>query len=512
MPTRLMELDAGYVDPATGAPRPGAPLGALLTAQASRAPDRPAVTFGEITWSFLDLDQRANRRARQLAEQGLRQGDRIVVSLPNSVEFIDCCFAVWKLGATVCPVSHRLLPEELTAIMALAGPAAILVGTAGPRSERTIIITGAPPPSLSDQPLPPCSTRPGRILCSGGSTGRPKLIVDPSASSWGPEKVGYRRPSGCTVMSAGPLYHSSPFSNTLYPIAQGSHAVCMERFDAEEWLRAIARHRVEYVNCVPTMMTRAMKLEPAVSAEIDLSSVKVLIHMASPCPHETKRWWIRKLGADKVLELYGGTERIGLTLITGDEWLEHPGSVGQASPGDEIVISDESGRELPSGEIGEVHFRKSDGPGKTYEYIGAASRLSGDLDSYGDMGWLDDDGYLYIADRRTDMVVVGGVNVYPAEVEAILDSMPGVMSSAVIGLPDPDRGNRLHAIVELEGSNVAPDSRTFLANLGEHLKGPRQVRSVEFTHDRIRDDAGKVRRSALRDARLPSAGADRSSG
>jgi bile acid-coenzyme A ligase len=343
-------------------------------------------------------------------------------------------------------------------------------------------------------------------MSSGGSTGRPKLVVDPYASTWGEEKAGYRRWPRCIISVASPFYHAGPFASVCYALSQGSHVVAMERYDPEQWLRSIAHHRVDYVYTVPTIMTRISKLDRAVVDSVDLSSIRILLHMAAPCPPETKRWWIDLLGPERVLELYGGAERIGLTLIDGNEWLAHPGSVGKAAPGDEIVITDEAGKPLPAGEIGEVNFRKDVGTGTTYSYIGAEPRIRGDLDSYGDMGWLDEDGYLHIADRRTDMVVIGGVNVYPAEVEHVIDGLPGVLCSAVIGLPDADLGNRLHAIVELEEGEAEPDGQQFLAGLHKQLVGFKRPRSVEFTHERIRDDAGKVRRSALRAARLDNNG------
>jgi bile acid-coenzyme A ligase len=499
---------ADFIDPRelidleTGQPRDGAPLGAVLGAHARARPESPAVTFGNETITFAELELRANRRARQLTELGIGQDDRVIVSMPNSPEFVDCVFAVWKLGATVCPISHRLADEEFAAIAELAEPAAVL----SDRPKRVpmihqIAISGPPPDHPSPDPLPPRFATPGRIIGSGGSTGRPKLIVDPYPSAWGPEKAGYRRPTRCTLHVASPFYHAGPLATVFYGLAQGSHVVGSERFDAVEWLREIERHRVDYVYTVPTIMTRITKLDRAFTDSVDLSSITYMLHMAAPCPHETKRWWIDRIGPEKVLELYGGAERIGLTLIDGNEWLAHPGSVGKAAPGDEIVITDEQGNPLPPGEIGEVNFRKQAGPGTTYSYIGAETRIRGDLDSYGDMGWLDDDGYLYIADRRTDMVVIGGVNVYPAEVEKVIDSLPGVLCSAVIGLPDGDLGNRLHAIVELQPGAEPPEEQSFLARLHERLLGFKRPRSVEFTHERIRDDAGKVRRSALREAR-----------
>jgi bile acid-coenzyme A ligase len=492
------------VDAETGQPIAGTPLGTLLSAHAALTPDRPAVTFGEATTTYAALDAAANRRARQLAALGVGQDDRVAIALPNSLAFLECAFAVWKVGATVCPISEKLTASEFAAIIELMQPAAVLVNDRGRwDGSGAVLVQGPSPAALPDAPLSPKAARRGRILPSGGSTGRPKLIVDPYPSAWGPEKAGFRRPLDATLLIASPLCHSGPFSAALYALAQGSHVVGMERFEPMPWLAAIARHRADYVYAVPTMMTRIMKLDPAITAGADLSSIDTLLHMAAPCPPETKRWWIDRLGRpEKVLEVYGGTERIGLTTIDGAEWLRRPGSVGKPIPGDEAVIVDDAGATLPPGEIGEVRFRKTNRSAPTYAYIGSATRISGGLDSYGDMGWMDGDGYLYIADRRTDMVLLGGVNVYPAEIEAVIDSLPGVLGSAVIGLPDGDMGNRLHAIVELDAGLARPDPDVFAAGLREQLSGLKCPRSFEFTTERIRDDAGKVRRSALREARL----------
>ena len=495
------------IDPETGQPVTGAPLGAVLSAHAALSPDSPALSFGELTTSFAELDTLANRRAHQLAEHGIGQDDRVIVSMANSVEFVECVFAVWKLGGTICPVSHRLTEAEFAAIVELAEPAAVLCD-AGVRavSVPQLLLDGPPPATLPDDPLPPAWARPGRILGSGGSTGRPKLVVDPYASTWGPEKGGYRRWPRAKLSVASPFYHAGPNATVFFGLSQGAHVVGMEKFDPLQWLTDIERHALDYIYTVPTIMTRISKLDRSIVEGFDLSSVRTLLHMAAPCPPDTKRWWIDLLGPEKVLELYGGAERIGLTLIDGNEWLARPGSVGRAAPGDEIVITGEDGAPLPPGEIGEVNFRKQAGPGTTYSYIGAEPRIRGELDSYGDMGWLDADGWLFIADRRTDMVVIGGVNVYPAEVESAIDALPGVLGSAVIGLPDPDLGNRLHAIVELEPGAQAPGEEEFLAALRDRLLGFKRPRSVEFTRERIRDNAGKVRRSALRQARLEQAG------
>ena len=496
------------IDQTTGKPIDGSPLGLLLTEQARLRGDAPAFTIGAVTTSFADLERLANRRARHLQAFGLKAGDQVVLAMPNRIEFIECAYALWKIGAVPCPVSHRMAQSEFGEVLALSGPACV-IGTKAIATGRVslydIDAMTPLPASLCDDPMPHAISTPGKILNSGGSTGRPKLIVDPIPSIWGPDKLGRDRHPGMTLLNPSPLYHSAPFNTCTMALAEGTHVICMERFDAGDWLATIEQYLVDYAYVVPTMMSRIARLPEKVTASAELSSIKTLLHMAAPCPPDIKRWWIARLGGGKVVEVYGGTERIGVTSIDGSEWLRHPGSVGKAAVGQEIVIADALGVPLPVGEIGEIHFRKPGGVPQSYAYIGAQDRKRGDTDSFGDMGWLDQDGYLYIADRRTDMVLVGGVNVYPSEIEAAVETIPGVLCCAVIGLPDSDMGNRLHAIVELaDGAPEPSDAAVFLQPAADLLSGLKRPRSVEFTRERIRDDTGKVRRSALREARVQS--------
>lgn len=487
-----------------GQPVANAPLGALLTSHALATPLAPALSIGGRDWTFAELDARANRRAHQLSEAGVGKSDRVMIAMPNRVEFVEAVFATWKLGAIPCPASWRLAPEELIDLVTMLEPR-IVVGTSRLSVAGAVVIDIDQPVSepISDAPLPPLAVAPGKIVNSGGSTGRPKLIIDPRPSAWGADKEGRSRPPRIVLLNPGPLYHSAPFSYVAMSLAQGSHVVCMDRFDAVEWLRTVERYQPSFAYMVPTMMARVAKLPRELTVAADLSSIKTLLHMAAPCPPDIKRWWIERIGPDRVLEVYGGSERIGATLITGTEWLEHPGSVGRAALGEEIIILSEEGEPLPQGEIGEIYFRRAVSPGSQYGYIGADTRIRDDLDSFGDLGWLDREGYLYIADRRTDMVTVGGANVYPAEIEAAIESLPGVLCAAVIGLPDADMGNRIHAIVELDAEQPEPvDGLAFLAPALTKLSGLKRPRSLEFTRERVRDDAGKLRRAALRAQRL----------
>jgi bile acid-coenzyme A ligase len=239
-----------------------------------------------------------------------------------------------------------------------------------------------------------------------------------------------------------------------------------------------------------------------VRRKYDVSSLKTLWHLAAPCPVWLKEAYIEWLGADVIWELYGGTEGQGGTVITGPEWLVHKGSVGKPNATCEIKIVDDQGNTLPPGVVGEVFMRPKAGPGTTYRYIGAeAKSMAGGWESLGDMGSMDADGYLYLSDRQTDMILSGGANIYPAEVEAAIDALPGVRSSAVIGLPHEDLGNYVHAIVDAPGGAVTKDA--LLAHLTERLVRYKLPRTVEFVDEPLRDDAGKVRRKALRADRLP---------
>ncbi len=496
-------MTGDWIDPASGQPREGTPLGMALTAQALATPERLAMTIGGQSWTFSTFEELANQRARDLLSKGIEAGDRVILSMPNRVDYLLCAFALWKIGATPCPVSERLTEPEFRAIVDLSGARHVIGSASLPASAACLHDVDAPiAAALSDAPLPPAIARPGKIANSGGSTGRPKLIVDPRPSVWGPDKEGCRRGPRHVLLNPGPLYHSGPFNTTAMALAQGTHIVCMERFDAGQWLALVERHCVTYAYMVPTMMTRIARLPRSMTDAADLSSIETLLHMAAPCPPDVKRWWIERIGADHVWEVYGGTERIGVTIIGGREWLAHPGSVGRPPAGQEIEIVGDDGAPLSPEEIGDIRFRKAGGPGTTYVYIGSEHRIAGDTDSFGDMGWLDRDGYLYIADRRTDMILVGGVNIYPAEIEAAIETMPGVLCCAVIGLPDADLGNRVHAIVELAPDAAIPDPVDFLAALPAQATGLKRPRSVEFAHAPIRDQAGKVRRSALRAARL----------
>jgi bile acid-coenzyme A ligase len=479
------------------------PLGVLVGRLAQADPHRPAVTCGPLTRSRVELDTRTNRLARAYHELGVRPDSFVTIGLPNGIEFYEATVATWKLGATPQPISSRLPATERRAIIDLANPSLVVgVDPAETLGRPTVPPGFEPDPALPCDPLPPVIAASFKAPTSGGSTGRPKLIVATQPATW--ESVeGFatllRIPADGVHLVTGPLYHNGPFVTSVLALLRGNHLVVMPRFDAATALALVQQHRVDWMYAVPTMMHRIWRLPESERRRYDVSSLRVVFHMAAPCSAWLKQAWIDWLGGERVLELYGGTEAQAFTVITGDEWLAHRGSVGRPVLG-EMRVLDAGGRELPPGEVGEIWMRRGPDAEPSYRYIGAeAKSRPGHWESLGDMGWNDADGYLYLADRDTDMILVGGANVYPAEVEAALDEHPQIVSSCVIGLPDDEYGNVVHAIVQ----TITPLTT---AELDEHLRsrlaGYKRPRTYEFVAEPLRGDDGKVRRSALRAQRV----------
>jgi len=465
-----------------------------LAGHAAAKPDGVALVVGDESCSWRELDRRSTQLAHLFRARGVVRGDFGSVGLRSGSDFVIACFAAWKLGAIPQPISWRLPAAEREAILEQAKPA-LVVDEAG-RAALRADAARAPAEPLPDQ------TSPSRqALASGGSTGRPKLIVDALPAEIDPTVPFYGNAPGTTVLVPGPLYHAAGFVNTHTTLLLGGTVVLMTRFDARQALELIERHRVEWVSFVPTMLQRIWRLDAEERDRFDLSSLRRVVSSGSPCPPWLMEALIGWLGPERIWNAYGGTERIGGTLISGTEWLAHPGSVGRPTGDRKIRILDEQGRDLPPGEIGEVYMMPPGGQGSTYRYIGATSRATSDgWESLGDLGRVDEDGYLYLTDRRTDMIVSGGSNVYPAEVEAALAAHPSVVTSAVIGLPDDDLGQRVHAIVQVESE--PPDEDALRAHLTEHLARYKIPRSFEFVTAPLRDESGKVRRSALRAERM----------
>jgi len=484
------------------APDPDPPsIGAALATVAARKPEQWAVKCRDETCSWNDLHRRTNRIARGLLARGVRHGDFLTIALPNSIGFVEAFYAAWKIGATPQPVSWRLPLAEMKAIADLANSPIVVNDTPLDIGRPVVPIAELLALSNDDSDLPDVISPSWKAPTSGGSTGRPKLIVagTPGVIQEGGATMWSIKPDDVVLMP-GPLYHNGPLVTAFPALMMGAQLVIMSKFDAEETLRLIEKHRATWVYLVPTMMGRIWRLPKEVREKYDLSSLCTLWHLAAPCPAWLKEEWINWLGPDVIWELYGGTEGVAATIISGSEWLTHRGSVGRIALGGAIEAFAPDGKMLPRGETGEIFMKLRPDQPSSYRYIGAETRaLDGGWESIGDIGWLDADGYLYLADRRTDLILVGGANVYPAEVEAVIDEHPLVQSSCVIGVPDDDLGSRVHAIVQPRPGLTQGELEVHLADRLVRYKMPR---SIEFVAEPLRDDAGKVRRSQLRDERI----------
>ena len=471
----------------------------VFRSHAERDPDRPALTVaGERTRTWAEVYEDATRTARQLADLGTGVGDMVTIAFPNSEAFVLTTIACWLLGAIPQPVSSKLPGRELEEIVALAD-SRVVAGVDADRVPRraTLPPDFVPDPSIDASPLPDAVAPSWKAPTSGGSTGRPKLILAGTPSTTDPEARTVFTTRGGTIVMPGPLYHNGPFVWSSEQLRTGGHLVLLRRFDPVDTLRAVDEHDAETLYLVPTMMQRIWKLDPAERERFDLSSLTRIWHLAAPCPPWLKEEWIRWMGPERIIELYAGTEAQAATVITGAEWLERRGSVGRPTSG-RIKIVRPDGTDAVPGEHGEVYLQPAEGA-TTYRYVGAeATRTDDGWETLGDMGWMDEDGYLYLGDRKKDMILTGGANVYPAEVESAIDRHPQVLSSAVIGLPDDDLGQRIHAIVHTDGE---VDEDELRAHLIEEIVRYKIPRSFEFVDVPVRDDAGKVRRSLLAEHR-----------
>ncbi len=467
-------------------------------------PNRPALTCGTDSLTRAELVAHGDHLAVHLAGLGVKEGDMVTVAVPNSIDWFIAYLAIWRLGAIPQPISARLPQREVDALLDLAQPSAVVGLEAAAVGGRAHVPLGFRAPAVDASHLPDRVSSAWKAPTSGGSTGRPKLIVsgDPALfDTEAPPALALGR-DGCLVMP-GPLYHNGPAVWSCQALLNGNHVVLMPRFDAEGTLALVQQHRATVLYMVPTMMKRIWRLPDDLRLGYDLSSLRVVWHLAEPCPEWLKQCWIDWLGPERIYELYAGTEAQTATIINGVDWLAHRGSVGRPLEGT-VKITDDDGNEVPVGVQGEVWMRNPrDTP--TYRYVGAQARtLEGGWESLGDMGRLDADGYLYLGDRAADMILSGGANIYPAEVEAALQEHEGVHSCAVIGLPDDDKGNSIHAIIEADAAAVDLDE--LRAFLGERLVTYKVPRTFEFVSTPLRDDAGKVRRSALRADRIAALG------
>jgi len=492
------------------------------TQHAIYTPDRAAMVLvdehgAESCVAWRELDARARQLAWQLRARGAGTQSLVIVALPTGAEHFVAAIAAWRLGACVLPVNPDMPPLErdkmLKVICAWRTP--IIIGNWEANDISTIALEslgdliGSPLDSAED-----ATSCPGKAIGSGGSTGTPKIIVDPKPwahvpGRWGAlSRVGLR-PSQVQLV-LGSLYHNVGFMCGHIGLFEGHTLIIPKRFGARQVVELIERHRVQFAGLIPIMMQRIAKL-PCANA-LQFPSVEGLYHSGGACPEWVKRMWLNMVRPERLWELYGSTEDTGITMISGDEWLARPGSVGRPYQTD-IVILDADKRPVPSGEVGEIHMRHAalgatvlgetwpSQPG--FEYIGAPPPdiVDGGFASIGDLGWLDDDGYLYLADRRVDMIKSGGVNVYPAEVEAALSEHPEVQDTVVIGVPDPEWGQRVHALVQPTQWPPILTAAGLDSFCRERLTAHKAPKSYELIQSLPRDASGKIRRSAIREDR-----------
>jgi long-chain acyl-CoA synthetase len=499
-------------------PPESAPLG--LAAIAAADPDRPALVCGDRRLSFRRLDRAANAMAHAFAAAGVGAGDRVAVMLGNGPEAFAAWFGAARRGALVVPVSTRLTAPEAAYIVSDSG-ALVLVHDGSPAATATVSSTPALGLLVDDAVLtdgtqaPPdeeyLGTPVTTMSYTSGTTGRPKGITRPPplptrSAAPNPYAQFWGLRAGDVHLMCGPGYHMAPAAYAQMSLNEGGTVVIMAKWDATEALRLIETERVTTASMVPAHFIRILEADwPA----YDRTSVRKVLHAAAPCPVPVKRRIIEVFPAGSVWEYYGASEGMAC-VISPEEWLEKPGSVGRPFPGLSVRILDEEGLERPPGEVGAIYI--SSFSGLRFGYHNDAEKTDqawrGDYFTVGDLGWLDEDGYLFLADRRTDLILSGGVNIYPAEVESALAEDPDVVDAAVFGLPDERMGQLVHAVVELR-PGARRDAEALLGRLATRLADYKRPRAVEFVDVLPRQENGKVMKARLRAERMEPASAGR---
>jgi len=495
----------------------------------ARTPDKTAMILAwsgeEIT--YRELDERSNRVAHMLRGAGIAAGDVVALCMETNAYFMEILWAVQRAGLGFVPISTRLTSDEIAYVINDSGASAIfasasLGGTARglaarcPGLKARYAVGGsvdgfeAFPAAAAQMPVTHIDDESaGRyLLYSSGTTGRPKGIewkADPRAT--GRDHLTMERLSEffgmsdqTIYLSPAPLYHSAPLTWTLRVLRLGGTIVLMDHFDAQETLALIERYRVSHAQFVPTMFVRMLKLPGDDRDRYDLASLRAAIHAAAPCPVEIKEqmiaWW-----GPIVHEFYGASEGPGITALSAEEWLRHKGSVGRAIMGIAHVLDDD-GQELPIGEQGVIWFES----GGQWDYIGDPEKTAETVNeqgwrTVGDIGRLDEQGYLYLTDRKSNMIISGGVNIYPQEAENVLINHPAILDVAVVGVPDPDFGETAKAVVQLvNGQTPSPQlEQEIIAFCRAAISSIKCPKSVDFVDQLPRHPNGKLYKRKLRD-------------
>jgi long-chain acyl-CoA synthetase len=512
---------------------------------AAVAPAVPAqwLSSGARRRTAAEISERAQRAAGGFISAGVSQGDAIALLLRNDFAFFEASLAAGTVGAYAVPINWHATQDEVEYILADSG-ARILVAHADllacfARLLPVKVLVVETPPEIGDAydvPKahrhsaehvdwddfigasssyggPPIQSR-GAIIYTSGTTGRPKGVKRNPAK---PEVmfrmqhamvVGYglMPDRAMTVLMNGPMYHSAPNSYARGALLLGANFVLQPKFDPEGLLHLIEENRVTHMHIVPTMFHRLLKLPESVRTRYDLSSLIDVVHGAAPCPPAVKKamieWW-----GPVISEYYGSTETALVTRVTSWEALTHPGTVGRALPGCEVIVVGSQKERLPAGAVGEIFVRNDNMPNFTY-HGDQQKRADIELDGFvtaGDVGFLDPDGYLYLSDRKKDMIISGGVNIYPAEIEAAIMALPGVKDCAVFGGPDDEFGERVIAHVELEAASDL-DAPTLIEELSATLAKYKLPKTIEFSDALPREDSGKIFKRRLRESYWKAAG------
>lgn len=448
--------------------------------------------------TFAELDARANQWGRALATSGARTGSLVALAIPNCETLVLSALGCWKIGAVPVPMRWDLPDWERLRVLAVIDPAVLI-------DEQRVSSLVSCAAHQSEEPLPAAVSPTVNGICSSGSTGVPKVILNLAQSLWTPElsmpflAAWTVVPAPQRILVPGPMYHTNGFA-PLINLLGGDELVLLEKFDAALVVDTIERYRVTNFTATPTMLARIAAL-PDIRRR-DLSSVVWILQGAAVMPPTLLRTWFELLSPEQIVMAYGMTENLGLTALRGDEWLTHQGSVGRGFRDTEIRILDVDGRPLGAGEQGEVYLRAPMSAG--YRYLGGAPPLPSTADGFrsaGDIGHLDDDGYLYIADRRADMIITGGANVFPAEVECALADHDDIADVVVIGLADPEWGRRVHAVVQLADSSTPLTEQQVIEYAKNRLAAYKVPKTVEFVDALPRTAATKINRSAMIKAR-----------
>lgn len=456
----------------------------------------PDGSESSLTWD--ELDRGANRWGRAMQEAGVSSGSHVALAIPNSEDLVLGILGCWKIGAVPIPMRWDIPDWERTRLLDVIQAALVV-------DEHSRAGLAAAAENQSDAPLPEALSPIAYGICSSGSTGLPKVILHLQPGTWTPQHsepfmTQWARVSQPQVILVlGPMYHTNGFV-TLNFLLGGDRLVVLERFGAQSALDSIKRHRVTTFTATPTMLKRIAEI-PGV-AQRHLSTVEWILQGAAAMPHALLRRWFELLGPEKIVMAYGMTEGLGLTALRGDEWLQHPGSVGRGFRDTEIRILNDLGEPVPAGELGQIYLRAP--MIRAYRYIGGAPPLPSTEDGFhtaGDIGHLDEDGYLYVADRRCDLIVTGGANVFPAEVESALSEHTEIADVVVLGLPDGEWGHRVHAVVQPADPSERPTEQQLIEYAKSRLAGYKVPKTVEFVDEIPRTAATKVNRAAMVQAR-----------